>query len=187
LTRQICRTERGLAGHRGATISPVVLGGTVELKDCFNARSNDAARILMVVSPTCPDCLRGVSVVTAAASEVEATNVRLLALWTAMRPGDCEAAAEKASAAFESAPDFSHFWEEDGWPISTALRPLLGLGGFEPTRSAWDVYLFYAPGVTWVGPGPPTPTDWAHQLQPDPGIGDRLTRVTVAHWLDGRP
>jgi hypothetical protein len=165
----------------------VELGGTLQLKDSFNARTDDAARILMVVSPTCPDCLRGVSVVSEAARELEATNFTLLVLWTAMRPGDSEAAALGASAAFDSAAGFSHYWEEDGWPISTALRPLLGLGEYEPTRSAWDVYLFYGPGVTWVGQVPPTPTAWAHHFQPVPSIGDRLTFATIARWLDGRP
>lgn len=106
----------------------VELGGTLQLKDSFNARTDDAARILMVVSPTCPDCLRGVSVVSEAARELEATNFTLLVLWTAMRPGDSEAAALGASAAFDSAAGFSHYWEEDGWPISTALRPLLAWG-----------------------------------------------------------
>jgi hypothetical protein len=163
----------------------VALGGTLQLRHCFNARSDDAARILMVVSPTCPDCLRRVSVVAAAAGAVEATSVRLLVLWTAMRPGDCASAAAAASAAFDRAAGFAHFWEDDGWPISTALRPLLGLGEYEPTRSAWDVYLFYGPGVIWVGEGPPTPTAWAHHLQPDPGVGDHLTLATIARWLDG--
>ena len=166
-------------------MSLVALGSTLQLKDCFNARSGDAARILMVLSPTCPGCLRGVSIVAAATREVETTNVSLLVLWTAMRPGDCASAAAGASAAFDSASGFSHFWEEDGWPISTALRPILGLGGYDPTKSAWDVYLFYGPGPTWVGLGPPTPAEWAHPIQPDPGVGDRLTFATVARWLDG--
>jgi len=169
----------------GATMSQVAHGGPLQLKDCFNARSNDAGRILMVVSPTCPDCLEGVRLVAATASEVRATKVSLFALWTAMRPGDCEAAAVGASAVFDSASGFSHFWEEHGWPISTALRPLLELGGYEPTQSAWDVYLFYGPGVTWVSQGPPIPTAWAHHFRPDPGVGDRLTVATVAGWLDG--
>jgi hypothetical protein len=71
--------------------------------------------------------------------------------------------------------------------VSTALRPLLGLGDYETTRSAWDVYLFYEPGVEWVHRVPPTPTQWAHQLEPDPGVGDRLALGTVSRWLTGRP
>jgi hypothetical protein len=90
-------------------------------------------------------------------------------------------------AAFDSASGFSHFREEDGWPISTALRPILGLGSCDPTKSAWDAYLFYGPGVTWVGRGPPTPTEWAHHFQANPGVGDRLTFATVARLARWRP
>jgi hypothetical protein len=102
-----------------------------------------------------------------------------------MRPGDCESAAVEASAAFASAAGFAHFWEQAGWPISTTLRPLLGLAGYEPTRSAWDVYLFYEPGVIWVGYARPTTTEWTHHFQPEPNVGDRLTLATVARWLEG--
>jgi hypothetical protein len=128
-----------------------------------------------------------VSVVAAAAQEIRATRVRLLALWTAMRPGDREEAAARASEAFSGDSGFSHFWEEEGWPVTTALRPLLGLGDCEPTRSAWDVYLLYEAGVKWVDRVPPAPTEWAHQLEPDPGVGDRLALGTVTRWLAGRP
>ncbi len=165
----------------------VALGGTVQLKDCFNERADGLARVLLVVSPTCADCLAGVRIVAAAAQEVRATRVRLLALWTAVRPRDCEEAAARASEAFSGDSGLSHFWEEEGWPVSTALRPLLGLGDYEPTRSAWDVYLFYEPGVEWVHREPPTPTHWAHQLEPDPCVGDRLALGTVSRWLTGRP
>jgi hypothetical protein len=102
-----------------------------------------------------------------------------------MRPGDCEEAATRASEAFSGDSGFAHFWEEEGWPVSTARRPLLGLGDYEPTRSVWDVYLCYDPGVEWVHLVPPTPTQWAHQLEPDPGVGDRLALNTVSRWLAG--
>jgi hypothetical protein len=104
-----------------------------------------------------------------------------------MRPADCEAAAAGASAAFGAELGFSHFWEEDGWPVSTALRPLLGSGANDPARSAWDVYLFYEPGVRWVDQTPPIPTEWAHQLDELAlGFGERLSLATVRRWLQGR-
>jgi hypothetical protein len=100
-----------------------------------------------------------------------------------MRPTDNQEAATRASETCSGAPGFSHYWEEDSWPVSTALRPILGLGTYETTRSAWDVYLFYGRGARWVGQAPPAPTEWAHQLNPDPGVGERLTPATVARWL----
>ena len=109
----------------------VAFGGTVQLKDCLNERADDSARLLLVVSPTCADCLAGVSVVAAAAHEVRATRVRLLALWCAMRPGDCEEAAARTSEAFSGDSGFCHFWGRrlaglDG-PSTTS-----GLGGVRP-------------------------------------------------------
>jgi hypothetical protein len=50
-----------------------------------------------------------------------------------------------------------------------------------------ELYLFYEPGVEWVHRAPHTPTQWAHQLEPDPGVGDRLALGTVSRWLTGRP
>jgi hypothetical protein len=161
-------------------------GGALYLKVCFNDLSVDAARVLLVVSPTCTDCLAGVRIVATAASDIRVRPVTILTLWTAMRPGDCEAAAARVSAAFGAELGFSHFWEEDGWPVSTVLRPLLGLGAYDPTRSAWDVYLFYEPGVRWVDQTPPSPTEWAHQLDElAPGFGERLSLATVRRWLQG--
>jgi hypothetical protein len=172
----------------GATMSLVALCGTAQLKGCFNERVDDSARLLLVVSPTCADCLAGVSIVVAAARQTPMTRFGILVLWTAMRSGDSEAAVTWASGACSGGDSgFFHFWEEEGWPVSTALWSLLGLGDYDPTRSAWDVYLFYEPGMRWVDQVPPTPSEWAHQLEPDPGVGDRLTLATVSRWLDNRP
>ena len=41
-------------------------------------------------------------------------------------------------------------------------------------RTAWDVYLLYAPGVKWIGDQPPMPTFWMHQLYPDTGADQRF-------------
>jgi hypothetical protein len=162
----------------------VALGGTLQLRHCFNARSDDAARILMVVSPTCPDCLRRVSVVAAAAGAVEATSVRLLVLWTAMRPGDCASAAAAASAAFDRAAGFAHFWEDDGWPISTALRPLLGLATVKTACCAWGFV------ERTTGFEPATLTLAIRRLvtaAPDGCPTPPLTRATTSHRLASDP
>jgi hypothetical protein len=164
----------------------VTLGGTTQLKNRFNEAVDDPVRLLLVVSPTCADCQAGVTLVAAAASQTGATGVSILALWTAMRPGDSEAAAARVSEDFGQDATVSHFWEEEGWPVSTGLRPLLGLGDHDPTQSAWDVCLYYEPGVRWVDRVPPAPTEWAHNLQHDPGVGDHLSLATLARWLDRR-
>lgn len=137
----------------------------------------EASRVLMVLSPTCPECVQGAGVVASAG----ATGV--LVTWTDMRPGDSVASATQVAA--ELPTHFVHFWEGEPWPVSTALRPLLGLGSYDATQSAWDVYLFYAAGVAWTGPieTPPPPTEWAHNLVDDPGVGARLDANAVRRWF----
>ena len=59
----------------------------------------------------------------------------------------------------------THYWEEEDWPVSTRLRPILGFGPYVPEMSAWDVYLLYPPAVVWTNEYPPLPSDWSHNLR----------------------
>ena len=67
-------------------------------------------------------------------------------------------------------------------PRIVMVRPLLGLGSYDETLSAWDVYLMYSPGRVWSGPDPGRPDDWAHNLvDPLPGV-KRLSLGLVRTW-----
>jgi DNA-binding NtrC family response regulator len=68
-----------------------------------------------------------------------------------------------------------HYWEEDGWPVSTRVRSLLRIGPYDPTQSAWDVHLLYRLGAEWDGNTPPLPTTWAYNLTDDLCVGERLS------------
>jgi hypothetical protein len=48
-------------------------------------------------------------------------------------------------------------------------------------KVAWDVYLFYDPGLEW-GEGLPAPTRWAHQLDAD--WADRAHHYTGRDLVD---
>lgn len=150
------------------------LPGVEGLRESFNA-ARDKWRLLLVLSPTCEECLDGAATV-ASAAPLEPVYV----LWLGMRPGDGPQAA--IAAASELPQTFAHFWEEEGWPVSTALRPILGLGDYDAERSAWDVYLLYEAGVSWTE-GPPVPKAWAHNLNPDPGIAPRISEELVRRWF----
>ena len=93
------------------------LPGVERLQRDFNQYPR-AVRVFAVLSPTCPDCLVGYELV----SHMAPTTVRLL-LWTAMRDGD---SASVVSTLIGDDRDCNHYWEDDGWPVSTRLRPLLG-------------------------------------------------------------
>ena len=63
-------------------------------------------------------------------------------------------------------------------------------GQFEKTlklkKTAWDVYLIYAPGVVWEGDLPPAPTFWMHQLEKANGADPKLclNPARLSHELE---
>src|SRR5207247_539948 len=106
-------------------------------------------------------------------------EIPVFVLWIGTRQEDSPAAASRVAAKLPA--DFLNFWEEEGWPVSTSVRPLLGLGDYDPQRSAWDVYLMYDRGVRWDD-GPVGPTAWAYNLDQDPGVGVRIDRDLILRW-----
>ncbi len=85
-------------------------------------------------------------------------RLRGFVVWVPMLAEDTPAAAE--AEAFAD-PRVARGWDAtreiaDGFAASLRLR-----------RTAWDVYLIYAPGITWRDDEPPAPSAWMHQLGPD--------------------
>jgi hypothetical protein len=102
-------------------------------------------------------------------------DLSLLIVWAPFLAPDDRAAAEQRAGLLDD-PRVRQFWDP-GHAASTALGPGLGIASPE---GAWDVYLFFAPGVRWGTP-PPAPEHWAHQLADAPaehfygaGLGDML-------------
>jgi hypothetical protein len=146
--------------------------------------SSEHPRMVAVVSPTCPDCAAGVRLIADALEERPAATVQVFIVWTAMRQGDSVETAHAAGAALDRDPRTWQCWEPEGWVLSSALRPLLGLGPFDPRRSAWDVYLWYGPGAVSNGRGLPKPREWAYNtVKPLPGAVGRLTPTRLGTWL----
>jgi hypothetical protein len=139
----------------------------------FN-ESSGAVRVLAVLSPTCPECLAGYELL----SRMPPTAIRMV-LWTAIKDGDSVSAVAPLIGDDEH---FAHYWEEEGWPVSTRLRPLLGLGPFDSEKSAWDVYLLYSPGIMWTNEDLPMPSDWTHNLRDHDPDRPRITAVLLARW-----
>jgi hypothetical protein len=78
-------------------------------------------------------------------------------VWVHMVPSDSRFTAGLAARRMVG-PSVRQF-HDPGNLVGRALAE--GLGA--PGKVAWDIYLFYAPGMQW-GAGPPTPQRWAHQL-----------------------
>jgi hypothetical protein len=151
-----------------------------QLRSDFNDR-RALVRVVSVVSPTCDDCLAGLTLLLEAIDG--AASVVSLVLWLAMLPGDGPKVAEKAAKRFAIETPSLHYWEEEGWPVSTSLRHVLGIGRYDPVRSAWDVYLLYAPGVEWGNGDPPVPTAWGYNTRDELPAGERLSAALVRDWM----
>lgn len=149
------------------------LSGIEWLQTEFNQWSG-TSRLLAVLSPTCPHCLAGYELILRMPE-----GPLCMVMWTAMLEGDSPRAA---SALITSDRRCVHYWEDEGWPISTRFRPVLGFGPYDPGRSVMDVYLLYHPGVVWHGDDPPLPSDWAHNLQEEEPQRPRITPDVLAEW-----
>lgn len=130
--------------------------------------------MLAVLSPTCPDCLKGYELVSQMAS-----GCICLVLWTAMRQGDSVCVAD---ALIDPDRRCTHYWENEGWPVSTRLRPVLGFGPYDPELSAWDVYLLYSPGIVWTTEDLPLPIKWTHNLREQESLRPPISAALLATW-----
>jgi len=75
-----------------------------------------------------------------------------------------------------------NYWEDEGWPVSTRLRQVLGLGPYDPQRSVWDIYLLYAPVVVWNGEDPPLPSEWTHNRAEPAPDQPRISAALLSRW-----
>ncbi len=95
--------------------------------------------------------------------------------------GDNEESAQAESGRF---PDdrAKHIWDSER-QFGELFAKTLNLEGV-----AWDVYLLYAPGVTWIEDEPPEPTFWMHQLPAKTGAKGKFLlntdfRATHLHGI----
>jgi hypothetical protein len=129
-------------------------------------RDAGKVRLLILASPTCPACRRGVAVVVREVlGGAHAKNLRASIVWVPMLDSDSAEAARLESSLY---PDkrITHFWDE-GAKLAADLGPWLGLA---EGKKAWDVYMVYDARAKWAA----RPALWMHQLD----------GVTLAPWLD---
>jgi copper chaperone len=129
-----------------------------ELRARFNG-DKGKVRIVMLLSPTCPMCVGGASVIqTKVLDKVKSPDVRAYAVWVPILDSDAETTVGKATTRLPDAR-VSRYWDAQSELVKSYAR-VLGLG----ERPAWDVYMLYGPEVEWKA-DPPTPDAWMHQLR----------------------
>jgi hypothetical protein len=176
------------------------LGGSMSpLRDEFNAHA-DRWRVVLVVSPTCNECVLGARAVEREImARYPAERVHAEVVWIPMLSGDDEAAASASTATIGRA-NARHFYDSVqavGWayergpfatmderaetalPASHRLHDAWEKRGAD--RPQWDLYMMYAPGVRWdeQRTAPPAPTAWIRHLGRHGGEG-----APSSYWRD---
>lgn len=139
--------------------APVSLAdGLTPLVEHFNG-GRGHARVVALVSPTCPACVFGANAVEQAVLEAYPdAEIQVSIVWIDMLPSDGRVAAFRSSSIFDD-PRVKQFHDparRAGWAIAAGLLE-------KDAGPAWDVYLFYGDDALWED-GPPEPVEWYHQL-----------------------
>lgn len=142
-----------------------------QLRADFN-RNIGSVRLLFVVDPICPTCLRGLADMNRDLLESTVDprlqtfvvhepvlGVARLAPWLRTAGGKD---VVKAALLLHN-PQVHHYWNPSG-AFGRLLSQAVGLRNNERPVYAWDVWLIYGPEAKWEGPDPPRPLLLMHQL-----------------------
>lgn len=107
-------------------------------------------------------------------------KIRVLILWSPIRPGDSRWTARDA-AHYLSDSRSIHFW--DLWQFGA--RSYTKKLNYAPGESAWDIYVGYKEGLTW-GPEIPESTFWMqnHGLDIGPKYSPDLLEQELEKYID---
>lgn len=140
----------------GTEKSYAVVGDTsAAVRTAFNADAGKV-RVVMVVSPTCGECLKGASDVSEQIAGIDqGKTVPLYVMWVPRSGGREKDVASASRVIADSAA--REYWDGNDL-LGVQYKQVLGWRG-----NAWDVYMVYGPKTQWSGDLPPTPDFFMHQ------------------------
>lgn len=136
----------------------------------FRSRFNearDAVRLVTIFSPTCLLCQYGQGLISELFEQVPETSLQGFSIWLPIMDAD-DAGIAEVEAARLPLERMEHVWDPEQ-RFGELFAKTLGLKGV-----AWDVYMLYAPQITWDQEYPPPPTFWMHQLPPKAGADPKF-------------
>jgi hypothetical protein len=149
-------------GAKAVDAYSVLDKGATKLQEDFN-RAKGSVRLLFVVDPICPGCLRGLDDVNR--DLLATSNDPHLQTFVVHVPVLGAEAKDIAPAArLLDNQNVHHYWNPSG-SFGRELAAAVGLKQDDKLVYAWDVWLVYGPDVTWEGQGPPKPALLMHQLR----------------------
>jgi hypothetical protein len=154
------------APQSATTAHSVLLNGEDQpLRDDFN-RDQGFVRLLFVVDPICPECLRGLADMgdDVLAKLPKNARIKVYVVHDPVIGGtekNIPAAAELLHTTLAR-----HYWDSAGDFGRQMSQTLSLLHGTKPVY-AWDVWMIYPPNAVWGVKDPPQPAFLMHQL---PGL-----------------
>ena len=149
----------------------VIDGQASQLRADFN-RKVGTIRLLFVVDPICPGCLRGLADMnrdllrgtTDPRLQVFVVHEPVLGVaryipWLRIAGGRD---VQKAEQLIQN-PNVHHYWNRSG-AFGRVLSRGVGLKNTDGQVYAWDVWMIYGPEAKWVGAEPPKPQLLMQQL-----------------------
>jgi hypothetical protein len=142
------------ARHRTPAGQPPLANVTeqslAQVKAEFNA-SADSERVLLLLSPTCPVCVKGSSVVNAVLKRNPADKIRVITIWEPMLPTDWN---RPTSAVLDLLSDrrVVQWWDQEHIVAGLVKQSLAGQnpGCCWRHDTLWDVVAVYPPGAKWT-------------------------------------
>lgn len=141
----------------------VIDEGAAQLREDFNA-AKGTVRVLFVVDPTCPGCLRGLDDMNKdLLSKTQDPHLQTFIVHVpVLTPSPTQEDVPEAATLVRN-DHVHHYWNPSGsfgWELSKAA----GLKHGEEPVYAWDVWLVFGPDAVWEGASPPKPQLLMHQL-----------------------
>ena len=134
---------------------------STQLRDEFN-NAKGSVRLLFVVDPACPGCLRGLDDVNRdLLAQVDDPNMQTFVVHVPVI-GATEKNVLPAGELLKNR-HVRHYWNPSG-EFGRTLSKALQLKNDKEAVYAWDVWLVYGPDVAWDGVAPPQPQLFMHQL-----------------------
>ena len=165
LAAAILSSAAACAKDAAATPAYTVLDETgSQLRQDFN-RAQGSVRLLFVVDPICPGCLRGLDDLNAALlAGTSDPRLQTFVVHVPVLKPPAKASDVPPAAALLHNPNVHHYWNPSGsfgWELAKAV----GLKRGDELVYAWDVWLIYGPDAKWNATSPPTPQRLMHQLR----------------------
>ena len=168
-----------LAREPGSSSTPALvdLGGVQGFKSTFN-RDVQQTRLLLILTPGCPACLRNAQMIERRVLKVlPAPSLRVYVVWVPVLKKDGREVAEKRTELLID-PRATHFWGGD-LALADAFKQPLGM----KSSSAWDVFLVFRPGVRWKEAAP-VPDLYMHRQEPYLPADRKLNAIRLSEEIE---